>query len=115
MLPRDRPIRILRRPFPHPMHAQAFPSTAIFRRVLPISSATVGDLAVILNVEAGSYHGLNRVGTHIWNFLDEPHSVAEVAADLPRHFTVEPDEAEQATRAFLADLAERGLIERVGS
>ncbi len=78
-----------------------------------MSSATVGDLAVILNVEAGSYHGLNQVGTHIWDLLDAPHSVTQIAADLPRHFTVEPDAAEQATRAFLSDLAERGLIERV--
>lgn len=76
--------------------------------------ADVNGSAVMLDVEAGNYYGLNEVGTHIWDLLAEARTPAEIAADLPRHFEVEPGEAEEATTAFLADLHDRGLIEPAG-
>ena len=59
--------------------------------------------------------GLNAVGTHIWGLLAEPTTPAQIAADLPVHFEVEPEEAERATQTFLADLLTRGLIEPAGA
>lgn len=93
----------------------SFAADATFRRSSKASAATVDGLVVLLDVEAGNYHGLNAVGSHIWEFLAEPHSVEEIVADLPKHFDVGPDDASQATQAFLADLSERNLIERVSA
>ena len=87
--------------------------SARFRRNDDVSMALVDDLAVILNVESGSYHGFNTVGSHIWELLQEPRSTAEIVADLTQRFEVEASEAEQATTAFLTDLAESGLVEQV--
>lgn len=80
------------------------------RRADSAVDADVAGLTVMMDFEAGNYYGLNEVGTYLWQRLDAPHTVAELAADLPRHFEVEADEAERATRAFLADLLARGLV-----
>jgi hypothetical protein len=77
--------------------------------------ADVNGTAVMMDVEAGHYYGLNAVGTHIWDLLVEPRTAADIAADLPRRFEVEPAEAEEATLVFLADLLRRGLIEPAGA
>lgn len=89
-------------------------SDAVFRRSTDVSAATVDDLVVILNVDAGKYHGLNDVGSLVWERLAEPHSIEQLAHDLTRQFKVDLDTANAATRAFLSDLAERGLVEQVG-
>ncbi len=93
------------------MHHADLPPDAPLRRADRALHADVNGTAVMLDVEGGQYYGLNEVGTHIWGLLDRPATPAEIAADLPRHFAVEPAEAEAATRAFLADLLERGMIE----
>lgn len=93
--------------------ADTLPPDAVFHRADSAIDAEVGGLTVMLDVEAGSYFGLNETATHIWALLAEPQSVGAIAADLPAHFEVDADQALTATRAFLADLAARGLIERV--
>ena len=95
------------------MSTDSFTADTVFRRSSKASAATVDGLVVLLDIDAGNYHGLNAVGSHIWEFLAEPHSVAEVSADLPNHFEVAPDDAAQAAQTFLADLSARGLVERV--
>lgn len=95
------------------MSAPALPADATFRRADGAIDADVGGQTVMLDAEAGSYFGLNATATHIWGLLAEPRTVAEVAADLPRHFAVAPAAAAAAAEAFLADLAARGFIERV--
>lgn len=87
------------------------PLDAPLRRAERAMHADVNGTAVMMDVEAGHYYGLNAVGTHIWDLLATPKTPAEIAADLPTHFQVEAEEAERATMAFLTDLQARGLIE----
>ncbi len=89
-------------------------SDAVFRRSTDASAATVDDLVVLLNIDAGKYHGLNAVGSLVWDRLAEPRSIQQLVADLTRRFEVDLDTADAATRAFLSDLAQRGLVEQVG-
>lgn len=35
-------------------------------------SSNLGGEAVILNLKTGVYHGLNQVGTQIWNLIQQP-------------------------------------------
>jgi len=96
------------------MTASSLTADTVVRRSQDAIEAEVGGLTVMLDLEAGSYFGLNEVGTHLWARLAEPRSVRDLAADLPQHFEVEADEAERATVAFLDDLLARGLATRVG-
>lgn len=84
----------------------------VVRRADGAIEAEVGGLTVMLDLEAGSYFGLNEVGSHLWAQLTEPRSVGALAADLPTHFEVEAEEAERATLAFVEDLLGRGLAVR---
>ena len=67
--------------------------------------------AVLLNVRSGSYFGLNKVGTHIWELFGQGKTVTAVVAGVCRRFEVEPDQAEEDVRAFTDSLVERGLLQ----
>lgn len=88
------------------------PLTATLRRSDSAMEADVAGLTVMMDLDAGSYYGLNEVGTFLWARLAEPRTVAALADELPRHFEVEPDEARTATLAFARDLVARGLVVR---
>ena len=85
----------------------------VLRRAADAVHADVDGLVVMLDLDAGSYYGLNEVGTHIWGLLAEPRTLDAVAADLHRSYEVEEAEAREAARAFLAELVERGVVEPV--
>src|SRR5246127_4594036 len=42
-----------------------------------VSCALDGD-TVILHLGSGTYYGLNAVGSTIWNFIQEPRTIAEI-------------------------------------
>ena len=85
-------------------------SDTVLRRADEAVHADVDGLTVMLDLDAGSYYGLNDVGTHIWGLLAEPRSLDAIAADLHRTFAVEEAEAREAARSFLEDLVARGIV-----
>ncbi len=70
-----------------------------------------GDRAVLLDPSGKELITLNPVGTVVWQLLDEPRDVGEVAAALATSFPAVPVAKleEDATR-FLAELAESDLV-----
>jgi hypothetical protein len=57
-------------------------------------------------------HRLDEVATWLWNLMDQPRSVPELAKALREEFEVEREPAERDVRAFLDDLQNKGLITR---
>ena len=76
-----------------------------------IASCELDGEAVILNVETGLYHGLNEVGSRIWQLVREPRRVSELRAQLLAEFEVEEDVLGPDLLALLADMQRAGLIE----
>jgi hypothetical protein len=74
-------------------------------------STDLGGEAVILNLKTGVYHGLNPVGTRIWNLLAEPRTVNDILGALLQEYEVEPDSCERDLLALLQNLADSKLIE----
>lgn len=67
---------------------------------------------VVLNLETGSYHGLNPVGGRMLEALDREETVAGAVGRLAGEFgDVKPDDLELDVCSFCTDLLERGLIE----
>ncbi len=66
---------------------------------------------VVLNLETGKYHGLNRVGGRMLELLDRSGKTPEVAAQLAAEYGRPQAEVEADLYEFCADLLERGLIE----
>lgn len=54
-------------------------------------SSDLGGEAVILNLKSGVYHGLNEVGTRIWNFIQQPTVVNDIKQTLLEEYEVESE------------------------
>jgi hypothetical protein len=65
---------------------------------------------VVLNLETGTYHGLNPVAGRMLEVLGEVGSVSECAQRLAREFDQPLERIELDLGTLCADLRERGLI-----
>jgi len=70
-----------------------------------------GQGGVLLHVDTGAYHGLNRVGALIWETLERPMPFSALLDDLRPRFTDPPPGIAGEIQVFLEDLKTRGLIE----
>ena len=74
-------------------------------------SSEVSSDAVILNLSSGVYFSLNRVGSRIWELIQEPRSVREVRDTLVGEFDVDPERCQQDIVSLLEELDAKGLVE----
>jgi Coenzyme PQQ synthesis protein D (PqqD) len=74
------------------------------------ASANVEDEAVILDLQAGVYYGLNPVGVRVWELVQEPRTVAEVCDAIVSEYDVERDRCERDVVEVLRMMAESGLV-----
>jgi len=72
--------------------------------------ADMDNEAVLLNVQSGTYFGLNEVGTAIWRGLLQDWDEAEIVLRLQEDFEVEPEPLRRDVSEFFRVLAEKGLI-----
>ncbi len=70
----------------------------------------LADEAVILNLKAGVYYGLNSVGARIWSLVQEPRTVSDIRDALVEEYDVDPDRCERDLLLLLRDLATKELI-----
>jgi hypothetical protein len=75
-----------------------------------VSSDLAGE-AVILNLQSGTYYGLNAVGALIWNLIQSPITVDQIRAALLKEYEVEPEVCDRDLQMLLEDLQSVGLIE----
>lgn len=74
-------------------------------------SSTLGEEAVILDLEQGEYYGLDEVGALIWNSIQQPATVAAICAAVMAEYDVEPAECEADVIALVSELHSAGLVE----
>ena len=77
-------------------------------------SSTVEGEAVILEVGAGAYYGLDPVGTRIWQLIQEPIAVGDVCQAIVEEYDVTPERCEADVLELLRGLDEVGLLEVAG-
>ena len=70
----------------------------------------VDDSGTVILLLSGMMHQLNLVGGLIWQQCDGQQTVAEIAAELAKEFSVGKAEVESDVKEFVADLAERGWL-----
>jgi hypothetical protein len=69
------------------------------------------DEAVLLNVETGTYYGLNSVGRRVWQLVQRPRTIAAVRDTLVAEFDVPPERCERDLVSLLAELQQHGLVQ----
>ena len=72
---------------------------------------TLGEEAVVVNLQSSFFYHLNPVGTFIWEHCDGEHSVAQIAAALTAEYQVSPEEAAQDCQQFIGELVTEGLLQ----
>ena len=73
-------------------------------------SSSVGIETVILHFTAGTYFGLDEVGTRVWQLVQHRRSVREILDTLLAEYDVDEERCSRAVHSLLASLAEHGLI-----
>jgi Coenzyme PQQ synthesis protein D (PqqD) len=66
---------------------------------------------VVLNLQTGKYHGLNPMGGHMLDVLNESADVRSAAERVASEYDQDPDVVEEDFVAFCNDLLDRGLVE----
>jgi hypothetical protein len=69
--------------------------------------------AVLLRLDTGAYHGIDRVGVLVWDLLEGSPSFGELISGLESRLVGIPTTLEREITDFLTGLRDRGLIEVV--
>lgn len=85
-------------------------------RVRPdVLSRQLKDETVLLDLEGGTYFGLNEVGAEVWALLRQEATVGELRRRILGAYDVKSADFDRDLEALLSDLQQRGLIEAVAS
>ena len=82
-------------------------------RTEDLLSTTVDDELVVLNVRAGCYLTIDRIGRRIWELLESPWLVDDVIAVLAAEFDADPSIVAADLTAFLHELEREGMVNAV--
>ena len=69
--------------------------------------------AVILDVNSGTYFGLNEVSNRIWQLLQTPTDSEQLIAQILEEYEVAPEEVRKDVQSLLDDMLNAGLVEVV--
>ena len=59
---------------------------------------------MMMSAERGNYIGLSRVGSRIWELIEQPRDLDDVCAILEAEFAVEPERCRAEVMAFVREL-----------
>lgn len=75
--------------------------------------ADLNQEAVVLNLSNGVYYGLNPMATTVWDFIQQPQSVAQIIERITGEYEVDYARCERDVKTLLEDLKKYELIEVV--
>lgn len=71
---------------------------------------TIDDEVVMLSIENGEYYGMDKVGSRIWNLLEEPMSFEALVEKLMEEYEVTNEKCRNESKLFLVRLIDQNLI-----
>jgi hypothetical protein len=87
-------------------------SDQVFKASSDVLFQEVGGETVLLDLASEQYFGLDKVGTRIWQLLNEGLGPEEMVDTLLDEYEVERERLEADVRELLGSLLEAGLIEQ---
>ena len=76
-----------------------------------VSFSIVGEDAFLLNTQTNKYFGLEKVGTRLWELLNEGRSLKDAHQLILSEFKVDPDLLEKDILELINHLLENSLVE----
>src|ERR1019366_6323652 len=95
--------------------AAALSSTSVVVASKDQVSTNLSGEAVILGMRDGVYYGLDPVGARIWELVQAPRAIYEVARTIATEYDVSRERALADLLALAGQLMERGLLEIVAA
>jgi hypothetical protein len=71
---------------------------------------TVGEEAILINLNTGSYYSLNDTGTMFWGLLDGERTISDCAQLIATEYEVEAGVVEADLLELATDFKHEGLI-----
>ena len=71
----------------------------------------MGDEAVVLDLNSGTYYGLDDLGARIWTLIEQPVSLATLREAIMSEYEVDAETCERDLVAFLSKMQVAGLID----
>lgn len=93
------------------MTDRTIPASAIVVAASDVLSSELGSEHVLLNLQDGTYYGLEDAGGEIWKLLQTPIAVAEICRAIVETYDVDPERCREDVVRLLGDLVERRLVE----
>jgi hypothetical protein len=83
------------------------------RVILPanVLVRTFENESVLLNLDSECYHGLDDVGTRMWQALTSSENLQAAYDNLLADYEVDPSQLRQDLDDFVAKMVQRGLLE----
>jgi hypothetical protein len=94
------------------MNRQIDLSTIVVRSGEVLASEIDGEV-VLMNIEHGTYSGLDTIGSEIWKLLENPRQVPEICRIMSERYDVEQKQCEEDVLGYLNDLASDTTIKVV--
>ena len=83
------------------------------KRAEIIVSSELTDETVMMNVEKGSYYGLDDIETKLWQIVETPTSVSALCDSLLSNYDISREQGEADVLTFVNELHAEGIIEVV--
>jgi hypothetical protein len=71
---------------------------------------TVGEEAILINLNTGTYYSLNDTGTMFWELLDGRRTIADCAQRIAQDYDVEPEVVQADLLELATHFKDEGLI-----
>lgn len=84
---------------------------AVYKASTKYLYSEIDSEAVILDVNSGTYFGLNEVSNRIWQLLQTPVSQASLIEQILAEYDVSQEQVEQDVLALLQEMSHAGLVE----
>jgi len=90
--------------------------TAVLRRSPRVAYHELGGDSggVLLQIDTGSYHGIDRIGALVWRSLEDSPTFDDLLSRVRGEFDEVPTDFAGEIERLLAGLRDRGLIEVAG-
>ena len=75
-----------------------------------VVESAIGDEIVFLDLESGTYLGVDGVGSLIWKAIKDGRTKADICSEIVASFDVEAARAAEDLEQFVSDLVARGLL-----
>jgi hypothetical protein len=87
------------------------PSSSTVAIAHDVLASELGAEVVMLNLNDGTYYGLDGAGAEIWKLLERTATVDEIVNALVELYDVDPARCREDVCTLLSHLVQRGLVE----